>query len=213
MLQHSAVDNFTFGLIQNLQRKPYIEGFLLVGGTALALQIGHRRSIDIDLFIDRDFDANKLLELLESDFSFYLDSQETNTVKGSINGVKVDIMAHKYTLLKTPLISDGIKLASLIDIAAMKLNAISGNGTRVKDFIDLFFLLNFFSVEEMLQAYEQKYIARNSYHVLKSLNYFEDVRLDDWPDMTNKKLTWKTMKTKINKDVINYSRSLLKGRV
>lgn len=209
MLQHQIVDPSTFELIQRLQEKEYLKGFLLVGGTALALQIGHRKSIDIDLFTIQDFDSNILIERLESDFQFYMDSQGHNTITGSINGVKIDLIAHKYPLLAEPITDQEIRLASLPDIAAMKLNAISGNGTRVKDFIDVYFLLNTYSIADLIRAYEQKYSTRSSYHTLKSLNYFDEVRLDDWPDMMGNKLTWKTVKTKINKEVINYSRSLL----
>jgi len=89
MLQLKAVNQSTFELIQNLQSKEYLKGFLLVGGTALALQIGHRKSIDIDLFTSQNFDTNILIERIESDFPFYMDSQDHNTVKGSINGIKL----------------------------------------------------------------------------------------------------------------------------
>jgi hypothetical protein len=210
MLQQKIVDPSTFELIQRLQEKEYLRDFLLVGGTALALQIGHRKSVDIDLFTTQDFDSNVLIERLESDFPFYMDSQGHNTATGSIKGVKIDLMAHKYPLLAEPITEQEIRLASLLDIVAMKLNAISGNGTRVKDFIDLYFLLTIYSVADMIRAYEQKYSTRSSYHALKSLNYFDEVRLEDWPDMMGNKLTWKTVKTKINKEVVKYSRSLIR---
>jgi hypothetical protein len=73
------------------------------------------------------------------------------------------------------------------DIAAMKLNAIAGNGTRSKDFIDVYFLLKEFSVQQLLSFYQTKYSQRNSLHVLKSLIYFDDISMADWPEMVLEK--------------------------
>jgi hypothetical protein len=76
MLQKEVVDKGILALIKNLQSKEYLTDFILVGGTALAIHIGHRKSIDIDMFIHRDFDAQFILEKLEGDFNFRLDFQE-----------------------------------------------------------------------------------------------------------------------------------------
>ena len=124
MLQKEAVDSTTLELIKNLQSKEYLKDFFLVGGPALALSMGHRKSDDIDLFTHTDFDDQKVLENLESDFGFKSDYRERNTLKGFIEQVKVDILSHKYKFIKEIEINEGIRLASTDYIIAMKLNAI-----------------------------------------------------------------------------------------
>ena len=210
MLQKESVDKTTLELIRDLQNKEYLKDFVLVGGTALALKIGHRRSVDIDLFINTDFDEQKVLENLESDFNFELDRREKNTLKGIIGNVKVDILAHKYKLINKPEIGEEIMIASTDDLIAMKLNAIATDGTRVKDFIDLHYLLDNYTIKDMLSCYELKYDQRNSMHVLKSINYFDDVSVEDWPViLKDKELTWDSIKNKINKSVSAYTSTLL----
>ena len=96
MLYSESVNDAVLELIYSLQEKSYFREFFLVGGTGLALQIGHRKSDDIDLFTIDDFNQKNLLEKLELDFAFRLDYIETNTIKGVINGIKVDLLSHKY---------------------------------------------------------------------------------------------------------------------
>ncbi|MCF8224912.1 MAG: nucleotidyl transferase AbiEii/AbiGii toxin family protein [Bacteroidales bacterium] len=209
MLRKESVDEKVFLLIQQLQRKDYLKSFILVGGTGLALQIGHRKSDDVDLFSPGDFDHYVILQELEKEYEFHLDYLERNTIKGSIGGIKVDILSHKYKLIKQPLETEGLCIASMQDIGAMKLNAISNDGTRVKDFIDLYYLLESFGVKEMLEFYEAKYQLRNSMHVLKSMNYFNEVDLADWPVLIrDKKLTWKDVRSLIDKKCKEYFLSL-----
>ena len=69
------------------------------------------------------------------------------------------------------------------DIAAMKVNAISGNGTRVKDFIDIYFLLKEYSFGDLVSFYSKKYGNRNEFHTVKSLTYFNDINEGDWPNL------------------------------
>ncbi len=209
MLKKNTIDNNTFKLLQKLQEKEYLHNFILVSGTALALQLGHRKSIDIDLFNQNDFNSNNLLELLEADFNFEMDSIENNTIIGSIQGVKVDLMTHKYPFVSNPINIENIKLSSLNDIAAMKINAISNNGTRVKDFIDLYQLLQIFEFKDMIRFYETKYSYRNSFHAIKSIGYFDEVNLNDWPDMYNKNIGWDIIKKRLNKECIDYVNKLI----
>ena len=90
MLYKNAVDSSTLDLLIQLQHKEYLKDFFLVGGTALALKIGHRKSIDLDLFSTISFDTNHLLENLSADFPFKLFFSATNTLKGSINQIQVE---------------------------------------------------------------------------------------------------------------------------
>ncbi len=206
MLQVKAVETPTLELIRSLQDKPYLRGFYLVGGTALALHFGHRKSIDIDLFSNFDFDAAGLLEEIHQDFSYQLFYTSSNTLKGKIEEINVDIIAHRYQLLSGPEEINGVKLLSLHDITAMKLNAISTSGQRSKDFIDLYYLLNKLNLGSMLEYYQKKYDQENVAHILKSLVYFNDVDLTDWPVLIeNPKLKWGDVKKRIEKAVMDYA--------
>ncbi len=193
MYQKESVDRTVFDLICALQGKDYLKDFTLVGGTGLALLIGHRKSIDIDLFTSKDFNAEHLLEKLESDFSFQMDYIGENTLKGNSAGIKVDLLTHKYPSIGETIILDNIRIASMDDISAMKINSVANIGTRVKDFIDLYFLLteHDYNVERLLRNYSAKYSQRNALHALKSLSYFEDADVSDWPELIkNKDISW-----------------------
>jgi hypothetical protein len=134
--------------------------------------------------------------MLKSDFDFHVQHKSRFTLIGFTSDVKVDILAHPYPIINEPRIEDDIKMLSLIDIAAMKVSAIFGNGTRVKDFIDIYYLLEKFSMFEIINAYETKYADPGSYHTMKSLNYFEDVITNEWPEMDDKSLNWEIVKKK-----------------
>lgn len=209
MLHTQTVDGSTLELLRSLQQKEYLNDFFLVGGTALALYYGHRKSIDIDLFTNHAFDASWLLEQIQQDFSVQLHFTSTNTIKGSINNVKVDLIAHRYQYLEEPLIFDDFKILSEIDLIAMKLNAISVSGQRSKDFIDIFFALERHSVKEMINAYQMKYGQQGDMHVIKSLIFFDEVDLSDWPILIKTPgLKWETVKAKIEKRVLEYSKNI-----
>ena len=161
MLQKESVDKTVLDLISALQGKDYLKDFILVGGTGLALIIGHRKSVDIDLFISKDFDAEQLLEKLESDFAFQMDYLGVNTIKGNSAGIKVDLLAHKYPSIGDTIEIENIRVASMDDISAMKMNSVANDGTRAKDFIDLYFLLteHEYNVERLLSNYQCKIFA------------------------------------------------------
>lgn len=207
MLFKNTIESSTLELLKSLQSEKILNDFHLVGGTALALQIGHRKSIDLDLFSQFDFDVNEILEFLEQHYDFQSDFTAINTLKGSIHGVKIDIISHKYPLVKSPINIDNIRVLSIEDISAMKLNAIAGNGTRSKDFIDMYFLLKTLSVEDVINNYQIKYSSRNKLHALKSLNYFNDIETQDWPEMIlEEKLKIMDVKKIIEKKVNEYNR-------
>jgi hypothetical protein len=125
--------------------------FNLAGGTDLALSIGHRRSIDLDLFTPNDFDSKNLEEYLIDQYGFQSSYLEKNTLKGTIDDVKIDCITYNYQYLESPFQSkEGVRLYSIKDIAAMKLSAIADNGTRIKDFCDIAFLSSKLSLNEML---------------------------------------------------------------
>lgn len=174
MLYTKTVKDTTLELLKSLMKDDKLNDFVLVGGTALSLQIGHRISVDLDLFSEKVFEAEVLREYLEGIYHLQTDYMAFATVKGEIDGVKIDCISHSYPWIKPHIIDNGISLASLEDICAMKLNAIAGNGTRIKDFIDVAYLSAKFSLHQMLDFYEQKYHA-NPLMPLKGLVYFADI--------------------------------------
>ena len=137
MLHTETVEGTTLELLRNLEQEEMLSSFSLAGGTALALYLGHRMSVDLDLFTPLPFNAVVLKDFLENKYGFRTDFMEKNTLKGSIEGVKIDCITHGYGLLEKPCLEEGIRLYSMKDIIAMKLSAIADNGSRLKDFIDI----------------------------------------------------------------------------
>lgn len=200
MLYKETVEPGTIALIKSLMEKDYLKDFNLVGGTALSLQIGHRKSIDIDLFTRNDFSPSGLLDNLRNDYEFKLDAMEKNTLRGFMNEVKIDLIKHKGDGVKPLVIEERIKMASLEDIGAMKVRAIGGDGTRIKDFIDVYFLLKIYSFGDLISWYKIKYKLDNDFHAVKSLVYFKDIDFNDWPKMIREKdLTITSIKDTISK--------------
>jgi len=173
--------------------------FNLVGGTSLALQMGHRNSIDIDLFGDSEINPELFIEILTSFGDVTVTQRSKNILITKINDIKVDFVNYKYPLLNDYLVVDNIRMLSMKDIAAMKLNAIAGRGSK-KDFVDLFFLLEKFSMEEILQFYKQKYADGSLFMVQKSLTYFEEANPQLEPKMF-KGFNWEICKQKILEEV------------
>ena len=165
----------TFLLTQQLQALPALKEFHLVGGTALTLQIGHRNSIDIDLFTQNDFNTSALLDLLKNKYSIEERYVDDKTIIVFIEKIKVDFIKHNYAYVKPPISEEGIIFLSKEDITAMKLNAIAQSGKRLKDFIDIYFLLQHFSLHSMIDFFQIKYPQTNPLIPIKALNYFDDI--------------------------------------
>ncbi|MDR3654039.1 MAG: nucleotidyl transferase AbiEii/AbiGii toxin family protein [Paludibacter sp.] len=197
MLYTETVAPKTLELLKRIMQDTVFNHFLLVGGTALSLQLGHRISVDLDLFCKESFDENKLADYLRTEYNFELDYIDKETLKGEVDGVKLDCIAHKYPWLTAPVVENEIRLASYNDIAAMKLNAITGNGTRLKDFIDISFLSAYLTLNEMLNAYQLKYNS-NAVMVLKALTYFDEINFNEPINMLNNdSFDWKKIKKQL----------------
>ena len=178
MLYKETVSASTLAIIQQLCQLEELVDFELVGGTALALHIGHRISVDIDLFCKNNFKVNQIKECILDHFSNHqitFDYEAKNTLIGSIDNIKIDFIRHAYPTLKTTETTENIRLCSMEDIAAMKLSAITDNGTRIKDFVDLYYLLQQFRLKDVIQFYQSKYQSANSLFALKSISYFNDL--------------------------------------
>jgi len=194
MLQTRTVEPGTLGLLKRIMELEQLNSFYLVGGTALALQIGHRVSIDLDLFTEVSFDKAAVLDVLNDHFdSVVLESEGTSMLVTSINDVKVDFVKMAYPILFTPLEVEGVRMLDMRDIAPMKLKAIVQRGSK-KDFYDIFFLLNYLSLGEMLTLFMKKFKQEEIFHVIKSLTYFDDAEQYADPMMFDRTVTWGAVK-------------------
>lgn len=195
MLQTQTIQPKLLELLTKIMSSEVFRGFNLVGGTSLALQIGHRFSIDIDMFGDYEIEEYEFIEELSKFGKQTILKKSRNIIILTIDGIKVDFVNYKYPLLEKIQIVENIRLVSDKDIAAMKLNAIAGRGSR-KDFIDLYFLLKKYSLAEMLNFYKEKYVDGSEFMVIKSLNYFEDAETEEMPIMFEK-ISWEEIKKEI----------------
>ena len=182
MLYLETVESSTLELLKKLQRLPVLDQTRLVGGTALALQLVHRKSIDLDFFGTVDCEAEYLRESIAGIASLTILKESPHIHIYIVDGIKVDIVNYKYPWLDDVVLEQGLRLASVSDIAAMKITAIIGRGTK-KDFIDIAFLLHHFSLEEILHFYAAKYNDSSVFMAMKSLAYFDDAEADPMPDM------------------------------
>ena len=190
MLQTTTVERRTLELLKHLQSLSEFSNFHLAGGTALALYLGHRKSLDLDLFTPYPFDTTRLEHFLVSKFGFQGDYSEQNTLKGRIDEVKIDCITHPYPLLQKPLEEEGIRLYSQPDIIAMKLSAIADNGSRLKDFIDIAYLSTQYSFQEMLGFYVQKFPTSSPLRPLKGITYFDDIDHEETIVMLEDTYSW-----------------------
>lgn len=202
-MRKEVINQKTKRLLDDLVIKGVVDDFYLAGGTALSLQFGHRRSIDLDWFNAEKFNTQKLREQLLEIGGINVESEEENTLNLILSGVKLSFLRYHYQLL-FPLINwQDAKLADWRDIACMKLDAISSRGSK-KDFIDLYFTLKRISFDELWKLFEKKYkdIKFNKLHILKSINYFDDAEKEPAPMMLEE-IDWE----KIKKYFINLTKN------
>lgn len=193
MLSYKTVEPHTLELLKKLTKEPFFAETRLVGGTALALQYGHRMSIDLDFFGNIEDDNIAIREILNNIGTISVFKETTNIKIYSINGIKVDFVNYnRYAWIDSAIEEDGLRLASPKDIAAMKINAIEGRGTK-KDFIDMYFLLQHYTLEEILAFYANKYPENSLFRALMSLSYFEDAEEQLMPKMFSN-IEWREMK-------------------
>lgn len=201
MLYTETVEPGTLGLLKRLMADVILESFVLVGGTALSLQLGHRKSIDLDLFSLIDFNSSEILSHLEEKNNNPVVIQQfKQTLTVEIEGIKLDFLHFRYPFTYNILNIDGIRMADIRDIACMKVDAIVGRG-RKKDFYDLFYLLKRFSLEEIINWYQRMYNHSSLFHVYKSLTWFEDADMDAELNTIDQNYTWEKVKSAILTEV------------
>ena len=206
MLQSQTVDAATLELLKKLMQVPELEDFNLVGGTNLALRYGHRLSIDIDLFTNVSFVPLELFQYIKRDFpQAILKSSSKSMLFLYINDIKIDCVLAPFPYIAPVETLEEVRMVGVQDIVAMKLAALSGRGVK-KDFWDIAELLDYYTIEEMLVFFAEKYSTNEPLFVLRSMTYFDDAERNKDPDPL-KKMTWKQVKTKIEKAV----KQFLKG--
>lgn len=202
MLYKETVEREIFQLLNTLMGDDKLSTFSLTGGTALALYLGHRKSIDIDLFTSQSFNAGELEKHLSSTYNFQSDYLHKNTLKGEIGGIKLDCITHDYPYVRDIQIYNDIRIYSMEDIAAMKLSAIADNGSRLKDFIDISYLSTKISLNQMLKAYTLKYPNSSPLRPIKGLTYYEDINFNEPILLLRGKYKWVSIAKRLH-DMIN----------
>ena len=207
MLSYCTIAPHTLELLKQLCQEPYLKECRLVGGTALALQYGHRSSVDLDFFGSFDKEEDLLYSVLRPYADVRKISDKPNIKIFFMDDVKVDLVNYSiYPWIDAAVEEDGVRLASPKDIAAMKINAIEGRGSK-KDFIDVYFLLQHYSLNEIMDFYSMKYPNYSLYRALMSLTYFADADPKEMPTMFEK-VSWEDIKTYIKQQVVAYERSI-----
>lgn len=167
MLSFQTIEPDTLEFLKALMAEPSFNGIRLVGGTSLALQYGHRQSVDIDMFGIFSPDASAMSERLKKLGQTFVVKESERIKIYTINGIKVDFVDYgNYPWIDDVIIENGLRLASPKDIAAMKINAIEGRGTK-KDFIDVYFLLQHYSLNQLLDFYAKKYPEHSIFRALR----------------------------------------------
>ena len=190
-------------VLEKLTKVGILRDFYLAGGTALALQLGHRKSVDLDFFINKFPKQELLLQELKP-LNINITNSNFNTLDLLIDGVKVTLLEYDYPSLNSLVEEGELKLASILDIACMKLSAISSRGSK-KDFVDLYAVINSkVSLSEIFEVFKEKYkgINYSEKHLLKSLTYFVDADRNPEVDYINEKWDWEDIKKFFKKEVL-----------
>lgn len=206
MLQIQTVEPGTFTLLKELMTIPALQDFCLVGGTAISLKYGHRKSIDIDLFSNVNFDRFQMVETFKTHFGQRFIYENTFAKWGVfcyIDNIKVDIVHYPHPLIGQIEIVDGIRFISEKDMIAMKIQAILGRGKK-KDFWDIAELLQYYSIQDFIDFHKEKYSGQIlGISVPNAMIYFADADESEDPE-TIKIQSWKEIKKIISKNVRDF---------
>lgn len=204
MLYTEVLEPGTLGILRAVLANETFESFSLVGGTALALQFGHRLSIDLDFFTTDLFDKELAKAELTDIGTWTTDSENKIGLRGQLDGVKMDFVTYRYPLLEPVVIIDDVRMLSQADISAMKLSAVTNRGAK-KDFYDIFFLLHRHSFTQLCDWYKAKFQTNNLFMLLKSITYFDEAESTETPLLLANNVSWETVKETLLLEVARYS--------
>lgn len=197
-------------LLARLKEKKLLQGVYMAGGTAVALQLGHRKSEDFDFFSDL-LDTESMINSLAATEPFEVTGTTQGSLHGLIHNVKISFLLYPYPLLYQPHSFRDVPLANLIDIALMKIVAIANRGSN-KDFVDLYCICQeVISLEELIfSLFPKKYSGQqySLYHAMKSLQYFEDAENSPPLDLIQP-IEWETVKTFFLEETKHLSKMLV----
>lgn len=176
----------------------------LAGGTALALQTGNRKSVDLDFFTSKkDFSNVSLLNHFADNKNWKTTINQEGTIYGELLGAKISFIAYPFFISGQPLVKYGtVSIIQPIDVAVMKIVAISQRGSK-RDFFDLYWCAkNIESLEKTIKRLKKQYpsVAHDYHHILKSLVYFNDAESDPSPEI-NFKASWSEVKNFFRKEI------------
>jgi len=189
-------------------------GFYLGGGTAVAIRVGHRRSIDFDWFTeDRIPDPRGLAERMAGELpELRIESLDRGTLHARVGGVRVSFFEYPYPAIRPPAdwAEYGCRIASAEDLACMKLAAIAARGSK-RDFFDLYALgRSGLDLAGMLESYQRKFQVEDTGHVLMSLTYFDDAEKEEAPALLQG-MEWEQVKRALEAWVAEYVRARAPG--
>ncbi len=199
-----VLENVSWDLVRGLVRSSILKGWVLCGGTGLALQFGHRTSEDLDFFRPGDFDVDSLLIQLSESGRIEVTGRARNTLHLFLDGIRLSFLRLEAPLLYSTTLYRGMMIADPGDIAILKVIAVGGRGSR-KDFVDLYtYLQKVPGLERLLDQLESRdsNIDWNRYHLLKSLTWFEDAEQEPMPEMLVD-LDWEVVKDFFRDQVID----------
>lgn len=210
-LYYNTISTLLLSTLQDLMKASVFNDFRLVGGTSLSLQLGHRQSVDIDLFTDSTYDSvdfKAIDDYLRKNYK-YVDTFETDVVgmgksyyigKSKNECIKLDLF-YTDTFIRPILMIDGLRLATLEEIVAMKIDVVSRGG-RKKDFWDIHELLEFYSIEDMLQLHEERYpYSHNKQDIITNFTDYENADTDFDPICLREKY-WEIIKLDLIEAII-----------
>lgn len=196
-------------LFARLGREKAIQSFYLAGGSACALHLGHRVSVDLGFFTPEMYEPDVLIPQLERIGVVAVQQQSTGTFVGLLAQTQISFFYYGYRLLEPPRVFRGVRLASLLDIALMKITAISQRG-RKRDFIDLYFICKSgYDLGDLMKRIPDKYVTLSypSYHLYRALAYFDDAEKDPPPKMLAR-CSWSQVKRFFEKQVRELMREI-----
>lgn len=207
-LNFKALPEQQVAILNEIASNEWISPFYLAGGTSISLRLGHRKSYDFDLFTQEQFDSDSLLFEFKKIGKIKVVSQTENILHCSLNSFEISFFKVKYPLIDNTLLYKKLEIASLLDLFLMKLQAIAGLGSK-KDFIDIYYLLKIFSLDDANKNNEKKYgiSFQSDIHLHKALVYFDDADKRAMPELFED-LSWSDIKTEIINKVTSYNKYL-----
>lgn len=200
MLQFNAIPRVTMDVLKTLMRQPWITDFNLVGGTALALYWGHRVSADIDFFTDKKVNLDDLEGKINQITSAVIISKNPIGRSYSITDITCDFVNFPYSFFYPPQTEDDFSVAHIDDVVSLKLGALANRGAK-KDFYDLYYILQYYKLEQLIELYKKKFKVADVFPLLKSLVYFGDAEDELPPLLLKEQLTWPQVKKFIQQKV------------